>query len=310
MNLHLNRSFVLLPKRNMIQGMDSFRVDGKAALNLAGFPRRIDPLYKDKKDYKKQLGRITGEIDELQRMMYANDHHSLLLVFQAMDAAGKDSTIRNVLSGVNPQGVTVHSFKRPSEEEIDHDFLWRSMKCLPRRGQVSVFNRSYYEEVLVVKVHPEIFTRYQRVPEEHHEHVWEGRYASIRDHEAHLVRNGTRVLKFFLNVSKEEQLARFVSRIDETEKNWKFNEGDVKERKFWDQYQVAYEEAINATATPEAPWFVIPADSKKNMRLMIAGVIRDEMKSMGLSYPEVSDERRAELKAVRATLVASDEGGA
>ena len=230
----------MLPPMQKVFGVNDFKVDGKTALNLAELPNTIDPLYLDKKDYARQLKRLTKEIDDLQQMMYANDHHSLLLVFQAMDAAGKDGTIRNVLSGVNPHGVMVHSFKRPSDEEIDHDFLWRSMECLPRRGNVSVFNRSYYEEVLVVKVHPEIFTKYQRVPREHHENVWEGRYASIRDHEAHLTRNGTRVLKFFLNVSKEEQLARFISRIDEPEKNWKFSEGDIEERKFWDQYQVAY----------------------------------------------------------------------
>ena len=289
-----------------IPDVRDFRVDGRTDWKLGGFPNRVDPFYKDRRDYAKQLSRLTEEIDGLQQMMYANDHHSLLLVFQAMDAAGKDGTIRNVLSGVNPHGVTVYSFKRPSEEEIDHDFLWRSMECLPRRGQVSVFNRSYYEEVLVVKVHPEIFTKYQRVPAEFHENVWEGRYASIRDHEAHLGRNGTRVLKFFLNVSKEEQLDRFISRIDEPDKNWKFNEGDVDERKFWDQYQVAYEEAINATATVDSPWFVIPADDKKNMRLIVAEVIRDEMKALGLSYPEVNNQRRAELKAMRETLVEGD----
>ncbi|YCM45102.1 polyphosphate kinase 2 family protein [Verrucomicrobiaceae bacterium 227] len=303
MNLHQNPSFGMLPEMSKISDVNEFRVNGESPLSLSDFPNRIDRLYKDKKDYSRKLKGLTGEINELQRMMYANDHHSLLLVFQAMDAAGKDGTIRNVLSGVNPHGVTVHSFKRPSEEEIDHDFLWRSMDCLPRRGNVSIFNRSYYEEVLVVKVHPEIFTSYQRVPKEHHGKVWEGRYASIRDHEAHLERNGTRVLKFFLNVSQGEQLDRFIARIDEPDKNWKFNEGDIEERKFWDQYQVAYEEAINATATRSAPWFVIPADDKKNMRLLVAEVIRDEMKALNLSYPEVSDERRAELQAMRKTLV-------
>lgn len=287
----------------MISGVDGFRVDGKAGFSLSEFPHQIEPLYLDKKDCSRQLKALTKEIDELQQMMYANDHHSLLLVFQAMDAAGKDGTIRSILSGVNPHGVAVHSFKRPSEEEVDHDFLWRSMECLPRRGNVSVFNRSYYEEVLVVKVHPEILTKYQRVPKEYHENVWEGRYASIREHEAHLVRNGTKVLKFFLNVSKEEQLARFVSRIDEADKNWKFSEGDLEERKFWDQYQVAYEEAINATATVDAPWFVIPADDKRSLRLLVAEVIRDELKAIGLGFPEVSDERRAELQAMRSSLV-------
>jgi len=236
-------------------------------------------------------------------MMYAHDRYSLLCIFQAMDAAGKDGTIRNVISGVNPHGVSVHSFKRPSEEEIDHEFLWRSQDHLPRRGHISIFNRSYYEEVLVVKVHPEIVTNYQRLPAESLEDVWAGRYQSIRDHEAHLVRNGTRVLKFFLNLGKDEQRERFVDRIDEPEKNWKFNEGDVKERGFWDDYQKAYEKAVNETATPEAPWYVIPADDKKNMRLIVSRIIRDELESLEMSYPKVSDERRAEMQGFREMLL-------
>lgn len=283
--------------------VSQFRVDGEKPFKLADIPNTIPPLYVEKKDYSRQLKALRKEIDEFQQMMYANDHHSLLLVFQAMDAAGKDGTIRNILSGVNPLGVAVHSFKQPSSKEIDHDFLWRTMECLPRRGNISVFNRSYYEEVLVVKVHPEILTKHQRVPKEYHENVWQGRYASIRQHEEHLTRNGTRVLKFFLNVSKDEQLARFVSRIDEPDKNWKFSEGDIEERKFWDEYQTAYEEAINETASSDAPWYVIPADDKRNLRILVAQAIANEMRSLDLSYPEVTDKRRAELSDIRVELV-------
>jgi PPK2 family polyphosphate:nucleotide phosphotransferase len=243
------------------------------------------------------------EMNELQEMMYAHDRYSILCIFQAMDAAGKDGTIRKVMSGINPHGVSVHSFKRPTEEEIDHEFLWRSQDHLPRRGHISIFNRSYYEEVLVVKVHPEIVRNYQRLPEENLEEVWKGRYASIRDHEAHLVRNGTRVLKFFLNLGKDEQRDRFVARIDEQEKNWKFNEGDLKERGFWGDYQTAYEEAINETATLNAPWYVIPANDKKNTRIIVSNIIRKEMESLDMEYPQVSDERRAELLEYRAGLL-------
>lgn len=280
-----------------------FRVDGSAPLKLAERPNSVERLYEDKSDYKKQMKKSREALNDLQEMMYAHDRYSLVCIFQAMDAAGKDGTIRSVMSGINPHGVSVHSFKRPSEEELDHEFLWRSQDHLPRRGHISIFNRSYYEEVLVVKVHPEIVTKYQRLPEEKLEDIWSGRYASIRDHEAHLARNGTRILKFFLNISKDEQRDRFVARIDEQEKNWKFNEGDVKERGFWDDYQKAYEEAINETATPDAPWFVIPADDKKNMRIMVSQIIKDELESMKMCYPEVTEEQRAELQGFRDMLM-------
>lgn len=280
-----------------------FRIDGSEPLVLADRPNSVEKLYENKSDYKKQMKDSRETLNDLQEMMYAHDRYSLICIFQAMDAAGKDGTIRAVMSGINPHGVSVHSFKKPSEEEIDHEFLWRSQDHLPRRGHVSIFNRSYYEEVLVVKVHPEIVTKYQRLPEENLDEIWKGRYASIRDHEAHLVRNGTRILKFFLNLSKDEQRDRFVARIDEQEKNWKFNEGDVKERGYWDDYQVAYQDAINESATPEAPWYVIPADDKKNMRIMVSEVIKKEMESMDMEYPEVSDERRAELQGYRAQLM-------
>jgi|TARA_B110000914_G_C15384886_1_gene409588 PPK2 family polyphosphate:nucleotide phosphotransferase len=280
-----------------------FSIDGSKQVALSARPNSVEKLYNGKSDYKKQMRDSRESLNDLQEMMYANDRYSLLCIFQAMDAAGKDGTIRSVMSGINPHGVSVHAFKRPSEEEIDHEFLWRSQDHLPRRGHISIFNRSYYEEVLVVKVHPEIVSKFQRLPEESREDIWAGRYASIRDHEAHLARNGTRILKFFLNLSKDEQRDRFVARIDEQEKNWKFNEGDIKERGFWDDYQKAYQEAINETATPEAPWFIIPADDKKNMRIIVSEIIKKEMKSMKMSYPEVSDEQRAELQGFRDLLM-------
>lgn len=280
-----------------------YRVDGLQPFHLKDRPRKTAKLYEDKSDYKNQMKESRKVLNELQERMYAHDRFSMLCVFQAMDAAGKDGTIRNVMSGINPHGVSIHSFKKPSEEEIDHEFLWRSQEHLPRRGHITIFNRSYYEEVLVVKVHPEIVTKYQRLPEENLENLWKGRYASIRDHEAHLDRNGTKVLKFFLNLSKEEQRDRFVARIDEQEKNWKFNEGDVKERGFWDDYQREYELAIQETARPEAPWFVVPADDKKNMRIIVSNILRQEMAKLPMNYPEVSEERREELLGYRAQLV-------
>ena len=281
-----------------------FRVDGSSSFELSSCPNRVEPFYKNRSDYKKRLKAAQKDLDELQQTMYADDRYGLLCLFQAMDAAGKDGTIRNVFSGVNPHGISVHSFKRPASEEIDHDFLWRSQDHLPRRGHLSIFNRSYYEEVLVAKVHPAVVEEGQRLPAENMEGLWEGRYASIRDHEAHLVRNGTRVLKFFLNLSHEEQRDRFVARIDESEKNWKFSAGDVKERSHWPAYQAAYQEAIQATATPEAPWYVIPADDKKNMRLIVSAIIKAEMETFEMSYPKVSDEERAEMQEFRKSLLA------
>lgn len=283
-----------------------FRIDGSVPFVIADRPNSVESFYEDKSDYKRQMKASRKELNQLQEMMYAHGRYGMLCVFQALDAAGKDGTIRNVMSGINPHGVSIHSFKRPTGEELDHDFLWRSQDHLPRRGDIAIFNRSYYEEILVVKVHPEILTKYQLLPNENIENmdeVWRGRYASIREHESHLVRNGTRVLKFFLNLSKDEQRDRFVARIDEKEKNWKFNDGDIRERGFWDDYQTAYEEAINATATQEAPWYVIPADDKKNMRIIVSNIIRQEMESLDMEYPQVSEARRAELQNHRAALL-------
>jgi PPK2 family polyphosphate:nucleotide phosphotransferase len=282
-----------------------FAYEGKRPLILAEQPNQIPDLYEDKDEYKDLLKEFREEIDDLQNMMYAHDRYSLLLIFQAMDAAGKDGTIRHVMSGINPHGVEVYAFKQPSSNELDHDFLWRTTRCLPRRGHIGIFNRSYYEEVLVVRVHPEILTKYQRLPAElihDPELVWQQRYAAIRDFERYLYHNGTRVIKFFLNLSKDEQRDRFLDRIEEPDKNWKFSEGDVKERAYWQDYMHAYEQAINATASQYAPWYVIPANDKKNMRLIVSQVILDHMRKLDMCYPEVSDARREELQSYRAQL--------
>lgn len=248
-----------------------------------------------KKHYKAQLKVLNSEMSELQRIMYAHDKHSLLLIFQAMDAAGKDSTIRAVMSGIDPSGCQVFSFKRPSTLELDHDFLWRSATRLPERGRIGIFNRSYYEEVLVVRVHPGILKN-QRIPElpKNLDQVFSERFESIRDHEKHLARNGTVIVKFFLNVSREEQRQRFLSRLDTPEKNWKFELGDVKERKHWDTYMQCYEDAMNETSRTHAPWHCIPADNKSFMRMKVAEIVLETMNTMKLKYPDVApDERQA-----------------
>lgn len=287
----------------------NFTITGEQKIKLDDHPTKIKDFYADKDAYKDLIEEAQEEINQLQRMMYAHDRYSILLVFQAMDAAGKDGTIRAIMSGVNVHGVTVHSFKQPSETELDHDFLWRTTSHLPQRGRIGIFNRSYYEEVLVVKVHPEIVLKAQKLPRElttNLNELWKLRYESIRDFEQHLTRNGTRVLKFFLHLGHDEQRQRFLDRIDEPDKNWKFSEGDVKERKFWDDYQLAYQDAINATATPDAPWFVIPADDKKNMRLIVAQIILEQLQSLDMQFPEVTDDRREELQRYRKML--SDDG--
>lgn len=245
-----------------------------------------------KKDLKDHLEDEVDELHDLQRVLYADNRWSVLLVFQAMDAAGKDGTIRKVLSGVNPAGCQVFSFKQPSAEELDHDFLWRTAVRLPERGRIGVFNRSYYEEVLVVRVHPE-FLEAQRLPDKVD---WDRRLESIRDHERHLAANGMVILKFWLNVSKREQAQRFLDRIDEPEKNWKFSHRDVEERRHWDTYMHAYEEALNATSRPWAPWYAIPADDKHYMRRTVARIVADSLRSLELSYPEVSAEEKARLQ--------------
>ena len=259
-----------------------------------------------KKDCKKRLEQATEELHDLQRILYAHDHHAVLLVFQAMDAAGKDGTIRAVMSGVNPAGCQVFSFKQPSKEELDHDFLWRTAKRLPERGRIGIFNRSYYEEVLVVRVHPE-YLGGQNLPEPPKlERLWKERYESILEHEKHLARNGTVILKFWLNVSNEEQKNRFLARIEEPEKNWKFSTGDVRERGYWKDYMRAYQEALNATSRPWAPWYAIPADDKPYMRMCVAEILVATLKSLGLSYPKVQEEELATFHEMARMLESED----
>lgn len=263
------------------------------------------PAEMQKNELKERLEAVVDEISDLQRKLYADDRYGVLLVFQAMDAAGKDSTIRSVTTGVNPAGFQVFSFKAPSKEELDHDFLWRTARRLPERGRIGIFNRSYYEEVLVVRVHPG-FLDGQRLPlRPPLEDLWEERYASIRDHELHLARNGMVILKFWLNISHEEQGRRFLRRLDLPHKNWKFSGGDMKERRYWADYMAAYEDALNATSRPWAPWYAIPADSKPYMRLKIAELIRDQLAALHLRWPELPEDERAMTEEYRAEL----EGG-
>jgi len=248
----------------------------------------------------------TEDLNKLQRVLAAGDKHSILLVFQAMDAAGKDSTIRSVMQGIDPSGCQVFSFKKPSNLELDHDFLWRTTCRLPERGRIGIFNRSQYEEVLAVRVHPKILG-YQKLPGDIDvENIWDERLTSIRQQEEHLARNGTVILKFWLNVSKDEQKRRFLSRLDEADKNWKFEPNDVKERRHWDDYMRAYEDALNATSRPWAPWYAIPADDKSYMRARVADVIINALQSIGLQYPEPSAEDRAEFAAARSELCADE----
>ncbi len=255
-----------------------------------------------KKHNKAALKASSKELRQLQRMLYADDRYSLLLVFQAMDAAGKDGTIRAVMTGVNPAGCQVSSFKQPSKEEIDHDFLWRVTERLPERGRIGIFNRSHYEDTLVVRVHPE-YLGGQQLPRVDLDTIWDERLESIRDFERHLARNGTVILKFWLNVSRDEQRERFLARIDEPEANWKFSAGDVEERTHWDAYMAAYEQALNATSRPWAPWYAIPADNKPYMRRVVADLVVDTLQRLDIAFPEVSDARRQEMLGLRDALL-------
>ncbi len=255
--------------------------------------------YPHKGEHRKQA---TDQLNQLQRVLAAGDRHAVLLVFQAMDAAGKDSTIRAVMQGVDPSGCQVYSFKKPSNLELDHDFLWRTSCRLPERGRIGIFNRSQYEEVLAVRVHPQILASQKLPGELNLETIWGERLRSIREQEEHLARNGTVILKFWLNVSKQEQKRRFLARLDDPNRNWKFEPGDVIERRHWDDYMAAYEDALNATSKPWAPWYAIPADDKRYMRARVAEIIINSLKSIGLRYPEPSDEDRAEFAKSRAEL--------
>jgi len=285
-----------------------FKVKEGDKVSLHKWPTQIMPVYKSKKQYRQLLDEHIDQLSSLQRVHYANDRYALLLIFQAMDAAGKDGVIRHVMSGINPQGCQVFTFKHPSATELDHDFLWRTTICLPERGRIGVFNRSYYEEVLIVRVHPEIL-RSQALPDEllNEKTIWRERYRSINDFEAHLHRNGTRVVKFFLHISKEEQRKRFIERIDNPEKNWKFSLTDMKERDFWNDYMTAYEECLSATSTRDAPWYVVPADVKATGRLIVSQIVLDTFASLHLSYPKPSKSRVDELKSIRKQLLQEKE---
>ncbi len=280
-----------------------YRVREGEKVNLKKWPTKVKPVYQSKKQYQKLLEEQVEQLSSLQRLLYASDRYALLLIFQAMDAAGKDGAIRHVMSGVNPQGCQVFSFKHPSATELDHDFLWRTNQCLPERGRIGIFNRSYYEEVLIVRVHPEILHS-QNIPDEllDGKTVWEERFRSILDLEKHLNRNGTRIIKFFLHLSEKEQQKRFLDRIDDPEKNWKFSMADVEERKYWKQYMHAYEECLSATSTDHAPWYVVPADDKLNARLIISSIIVDTLKKLKMSYPATDKARRQELLSIRELL--------
>jgi len=281
-----------------------YRVREGDAVDLRKWPTRVESAYASKKKYKKHLKEQVEELSELQRLHYASNRYSVLLIFQAMDAAGKDGAIRHVMSGVNPQGCQVFSFKHPSAAELDHDFLWRTTQSLPERGRIGIFNRSYYEEVLIVRVHPEIL-RSQGLPDGlvDEKTIWQERYHSIVNLENHLHRNGTRIIKFFLHLSEEEQRKRFLERIDEPEKNWKFSLADIEERKFWKQYMQAYEACLSATSTKNAPWYVVPADDKKNTRLIVSRIILDTFNALEMSYPETDAARQQELLSIRQKLM-------
>jgi len=278
---------------------DRFRYDSDKPLKLKKAPTKIDDLYEDGQEYETLLRQQAEKIDSLQERMFSHNRFGLLLVFQALDAAGKDGTIQHVFTGTNPTGVRVYSFKRPSEQELEHDFLWRTWRELPERGTIGIFNRSYYEEVLVTKVHPDILTESQRLPEkttDDLDKLFKHRYEAIRDMEKFLYRNGFPTIKFFLHVSKKEQAERLIARIEDADKNWKFQEGDVAEREFWDDYQDAYEAAINETATSNSPWYVIPADDKKNMRLLVGRIVIDELAKLPIAKPEPDNERFEKLQ--------------
>ncbi|HEY9250788.1 MAG TPA: ADP-polyphosphate phosphotransferase [Rariglobus sp.] len=280
-----------------------YRVPAGKKVDLKKWPTHTKPVYASKKAYHKLLEDQVKELSGLQRLLYATNRYSVLLIFQAMDAAGKDGAIGHVMSGVNPQGCQVFSFKHPSARELDHDFLWRTTAALPERGRIGIFNRSYYEEVLIARVHPEILAA-ERLPDPlvNPKTIWQERYHSIVGLEKHLHRNGTRVIKFFLHLSKEEQRKRFLERIDDPDKNWKFSMADVEERKYWDDYMKAYEACLGATSLREAPWHVVPADDKKNARLIISGIILEAFKDLKMSYPLTTAKRREELKAIRSQL--------
>jgi PPK2 family polyphosphate:nucleotide phosphotransferase len=273
-------------------------------VDLKKTPTKVDPVYKSTEQYRKMLEKHIAQLSALQQLHYASNRYAVLLIFQAMDAAGKDGAIRHVMSGVNPQGCQVFSFKHPSPTELQHDFLWRTTRDLPERGRIGIFNRSYYEEVLITRVHPEILVN-EGIPDAPHDEkrMWHDRYRSITDLERHLHKNGTRIVKFYLHLSAEEQRKRFLARIDEPEKNWKFSLADIAERKFWKNYIKAYEECLGATSTSDSPWYVVPADDKENARLIVSQIVLDTFEALKMSYPKTDAKRRRELQAIRRQLV-------
>jgi PPK2 family polyphosphate:nucleotide phosphotransferase len=279
-----------------------YAVPADKKVRLSNEPTSVDPYFKSKEDYQDILDRHIKSLSALQSLLYADDRYAVLLIFQAMDAAGKDGAIKHVMSGVNPQGCQVFSFKHPSAEDLEHDFLWRTTVCLPERGRIGIFNRSYYEEVLIVRVHPEILQAQKLPPEALDGDIWSGRFRSILELEKHLHRNGTRIVKFFLHISKEEQRKRFLERIDQPEKNWKFSQSDLSERELWKDYMKAYEECIGETSTAHAPWYIVPADDKRNARLIISQIVLDTLESLHLKYPKTDKNRIKELRSLRRQL--------
>jgi PPK2 family polyphosphate:nucleotide phosphotransferase len=280
-----------------------FRVTEGDKVDLKKWPTIVAPFYESKDDYQRMLADHVAQLSALQQLLYASDRYALLLIFQAMDAAGKDGAIKHVMSGVNPQGCQVFSFKHPSDAELQHDFLWRTSRDLPERGRIGIFNRSYYEEVLIVRVHPEIL-RAEELAQAPHDGkaFWRGRYRSIVNLEKHLHANGTRIVKFFLHLSKEEQRKRFLARIDDPEKNWKFSLADIQERKYWKEYRAAYEQCLSATTTSDAPWHIVPADDKLSARLIVSEIILDALKDLKMTYPKLDAKHRQELQALRKEL--------
>jgi PPK2 family polyphosphate:nucleotide phosphotransferase len=280
-----------------------FRVHEGGRVNLKKLPTKVKPFYRSEKHYAELLADHIKGLSQRQGLLYADNRYSLLLIFQAMDAAGKDGAIKHVMSGVNPQGCQVFSFKHPSAEELEHDFLWRTTRCLPERGHIGIFNRSYYEEVLIARVHPEILQAQSLPPElVADKDFWGKRFRSINDTEKHLYRNGTRILKFFLHLSKEEQRQRFLRRLDDPARNWKFSKYDLVERGFWKEYQAAYEDCLAATSTRHAPWFVVPADDKLNARLIISQVVLNALKDLKMDYPKADAARLKELQSLKRQL--------
>ncbi|PPQ36094.1 ADP-polyphosphate phosphotransferase [Rhodopila globiformis] len=287
--------------------LKDFRVKEGSDVDLDEWPTDVRHVYQSKDEYRMMLAQHIEQLSTLQQLLYAANSYAVLLIFQAMDAAGKDGVIRHVMSGVNPQGCQVFSFKHPSAGELQHDFLWRTTRDLPERGRIGIFNRSYYEEVLIARVHPEIL-RNEGVPDGQVDEkaLWQRRYQSINDLERHLHFNGTRIVKFFLHVSKDEQRKRFLARIDDPDKNWKFTMSDVEERKYWDKYMKAYAKCLKATSTSHAPWYVVPADDKDNARLIVSEVVLSTLAGLKMSYPKTTDERRRELLAIRDSLTTTE----